>query len=351
MPLARKNGGMPRARQPAAGDGRAAPVLGIDVGGTKVAAAQIADGELVEAVERPTDLSSSTNLLEGIEDAAAEVVARTGSASAAGVGVPSQIDFSTGRVLASVNIPLAGVGLREELGRRLGVPVFVDNDANCAALAEAQVTPGGPARHLVMYTLGTGVGGGVVIDGRIFRGSSGLGAELGHVVIDEEGPECPGACPSRGCLEAFCSGTALERDATELGRSRPESRLGRLAAKGAAVRGHDVVDAARDGDGEAQELLERLGTRLGVGVTGAVNTFEPEHVVIGGGLSLAGDLFIDATRREAAARALPAIFERVSISLARRGPDAGVIGAGLLAAQELARDGDTAASEAIEGER
>jgi glucokinase len=307
--------------------------------------------EPTDAVERPTDLSSSESLLDGIEAAAAEVIARAGPAGAAGVGVPSQIHFATGQVVSSVNIPLAGVELREELGKRLGIPVFVDNDANCAALAEAQVTPGGAARHLVMYTLGTGVGGGVVIDGRIFRGSSGLGAELGHVVIDEEGPECPGNCPSRGCLEAFCSGTALERDAAELGRARPDTRLGRLVADGATVRGRDVVEAARGGDGEACELLERLGTRLGVGITGVVNTFEPEHVVIGGGLSLAGDLFIDAARAEAGARGLPAIFERVSISLARRGPGAGVIGAGLLAAQELASGGHTAASEAIEGER
>jgi glucokinase len=267
------------------------------------------------------------------------VVDRVGRPAAVGVGVPSQIEFATGCVVSSVNIPLAGVRLREELARRLGAPVFVDNDANCAALAEAQCTPGGPARHLIMYTLGTGVGGGVVIDGRIFRGASGLGAELGHAVIEVDGPECPGKCPNHGCLEAYCSGTALEREATELARARPDSALGRIAAESGTVKGRAAVDLARDGDQDARGLLEELGRRLGVGITGAVNTFEPEHVVVGGGLSRAGDLFIDAARREAAARALPAIFERVSISLARRGPDAGVVGAGLLAEHELARAG------------
>src|SRR5439155_13038590 len=183
--------------------------------------------------------------------------------------VPSQVDFATGRVLASVNIPLEGVALRQDLEARLGVPVYVDNDANCAALAEAQITDGGPARYLVMLTLGTGVGGGLVIDGRIFRGATGLGAELGHVVIDADGPECPGNCPNRGCLEALCSGTALERDAS--------------AQAGRRVSGREVVEAARNGDAEALGLLERLGTNLGVGIAGLVNAFEPEHVVIGGG--------------------------------------------------------------------
>lgn len=339
---------MPEARS---SDGRPAHVLGVDVGGTKVAVAAVVEGAAIESIEQPTDLSTGPALLDGIESAVDQVVARAGAPAAVGVGVPSQIDFATGRVVASVNIPLAGVHLREELGRRFGVPVFVDNDANCAALAEAQVTPGGAARHLVMYTLGTGVGGGVIIDGRIFRGASGLGGELGHAVIDEEGPECPGNCPSRGCLEAYCSGTALERDAAELGRAKPDSRLAGLVDRHGAVDGRAVVEAARDGDGDALGLLERLGRHLGVGITGAINTFEPEHVVIGGGLSRAGDLFIDAARAEAAARALPAILEKVSISLARGGPAAGVIGAGLLATHEVSEGGDTAATPAIEGER
>ena len=317
----------------------------MDVGGTKVAVARVAGAEPSSGFERPTDVSTTVALLDGIQAAVEELSSVTGPPAAIGVGVPSQIEHATGRVVSSINIPLHGVPLRDELTGRLGAPVFIDNDANCAALAESRAAGGGPARHLVMLTLGTGVGGGVVIGGRIFRGATGLGAELGHVVIDENGPECPGDCPSRGCLEAFCSGQALGRDATEAGRARPDTPLGRVVAERGAAGGRDAVAAAREGDEHALGLLERFGRHLGVGIAGIVNTFEPELVVVGGGLAQAGDLFMDAARREARSRALPALFERVSIAPAKAGPAAGVIGAGILAAQELA-GGDTAASEA-----
>jgi glucokinase len=312
-------------------------VLGVDVGGTKVAVAAVSGADVEQVVEEPTPLDSGDAVLATIEHAFHEVADKAEQSPAAvGVGVPSQIDFATGTVKTSVNIPLAGVPLREELEGRFGVPVFVDNDANCAALAEAQLVDDAPARHLVMLTLGTGVGGGVVIDGRIFRGAHGLGAELGHFSIDANGPDCPGNCPNRGCLEAYCSGTALERDASDWGRARPGSALGRIYAADGRVSGKSCVTAAaEEGDKDALRLLERLGTNLGVGIAGYVNIFEPDHLVIGGGLSRAADLFLDRAIDEASTRALPALWEQVSVALARGGPDAGVIGAGVLAAQEL----------------
>jgi glucokinase len=224
----------------------------------------------------------------------------------------------------------------ELLGGSLGCPVYVDNDANCAALAESHLAEGGRVEHLVMLTLGTGVGGGIVIDGQIFRGATGLGAELGHNVIQEDGPECPGRCPNRGCLEALCSGTALERTASEFATANPSSALGGVLAQEGRVSGREVVERARQGDEDALGLLRTLGRHLGVGMAGVINTFEPELLVIGGGLSRAGDLFIEVAESEARARALPALSERVTISLARAGADAGVIGAGALAAHELA---------------
>jgi glucokinase len=310
-------------------------VLGVDVGGTKVAVGAVAGREARQIVEHPTDTSSSGHLLDGIEAGVREVVEKVGEPVAIGVGVPSQIEFATGTVLTSVNIPLAGIALREVLGHRLGVPIYVDNDANCAALAEAEILD---VRNLVMLTLGTGVGGGVVMEGRIFRGANGLGAELGHFSIIADGPPCPGACPNRGCLEALCSGTALERDATELGKARPDTWLGRIYAENGRVTGREAVAAAQEGDPEANLLFERLGTWLGIGVAGYVNVFEPEQILLGGGLSRAADLFLDRAREEAASRALPALWERVSVNLARGGADAGVIGAGLLAAHEVDRD-------------
>jgi glucokinase len=303
-------------------------------------------------VEEPTELSSTDALLGGIEGAYREVVEEVGEPQGVGLGVPSQIEFATGRVLSSVNIPLEGVPLREELTGRFRVPVFVDNDANCAALAEAQLVDDAPAQHLVMLTLGTGVGGGLVIDGSIFRGAHGLGAELGHVTIDANGPNCPGNCPNRGCIEALCSGTALERDATELGKDKPDTPLGRIYAESQRVKGRDAVEAAHTGDPDALALLERLGTNLGVAIAAFVNVFEPEHMVIGGGLSRASDLFLERAREEAASRALPKLWERVSLGVARGGANAGVIGAGVLAAQELRGEArDTPRTTETEGAR
>jgi glucokinase len=319
-------------------------VIGIDLGGTKVAVAAVEGTEVRELVEHPTDLSSTEALLAGIETGVKEVWAAAGRPDALGIGAPSQIEFDTGTVLASVNIPLEGVPLRAELGRRLNVPVFVDNDANCAALAEAQLVPDAPAEHLVMLTLGTGVGGGLVIDGMIERGHSGLGAELGHMIVD--GPTAlatrePGF-PRPGSLEWHCSGTGLHRAAIEAARDNPDGALGRLLAETGELSARDLNAAAEDGDEEAVGLFTTLGRWLGLGIASFVNTFEPQYVVIGGGLSRAADLFFETAREEAARHTLPAIWKRTSLGLATGGADAGVIGAGLLAEQELARSRDTA---------
>ena len=316
------------------------PIIGVDVGGTKVAAAAIDGPHAAHLIEAPTDLRHSEALIDGIV-AAIEHVASGERPAAVGVGVPSQIDYASGTVMSSVNIPLQGVALREELGKRLGgVPVFVDNDANVAALAEAY-TAG--VDYLVMYTLGTGVGGGIVIDGRIYRGATGLGAELGHVVIRADGPECPGNCPNRGCLEALCSGTALgARRPRATRKTAPTRRSAGAPAETGDVSGRDVVELAREGDSDSLRLLEHFADNLGVGLANAVNAFEPQLIVIGGGLSQACDLFLDRAVAEAGSRALPELWKRVRVGAAGAGPSAGVIGAGLLAAQEIERNVDTA---------
>jgi glucokinase len=322
-------------------------VLGVDVGGTKVAVAAIDGVTATHAVEHATALDSADALLDGLDHAVRSVIEAAGQPDAIGVGVPSQIDYETGTVESSVNIPLTGVPLRDELGGRFGVPVFVDNDANCAALAEAHIVG---ARHLVMLTLGTGVGGGVVIDGHTFRGAHGLGAELGHMTINPDGPPCPGNCPNHGCLEAYCSGQALERDATELAHDMSGSSLaGRIGPEG-KVSGRELVSAAEDGDPDALRLMENFARMLGVGIGTYVNVFEPERLVVGGGLSRASHLFLDRAVQEAESRALPALWRRVTIALAEGGADSGVIGAGVLAALETARDRDTAKSHVTTNE-
>jgi glucokinase len=328
--------------------------LGIDVGGTKVEIAVVEGGAAVDPQQVPTPLDSAEALLDGIEALAHDVMQAHGEPVAVGVGVPSQIDFATGTVVSSVNIPLEGVRLRDELESRFGVPVYVDNDANCAALAEAELVDGGPANHLVMLTLGTGVGGGVVINGSVFRGTTGLGAELGHVVVNAHGPECPGRCPNRGCLEAYCSGVALSRAASSFAQGEPDSKLAAAADEDGRVSGEDVVRLAREGEDDAARLMSGLGMWLGVGIASFVNIFEPEHIVIGGGLGVAADLFLDTAIAEARTRALPAGYDKVTISLAKGGPDAGVIGAGLLATKEHAptyTEGDTDPSPTVKGGR
>jgi glucokinase len=308
------------------------PVLGIDVGGTKVAVAALRGSDVIRREQRPTVVSSSSALLDGLEQTARHVIAESEQPVAIGVGVPSQIEYATGRVETSVNIPLTGIALREELGRRFGVPVFVDNDANVAAFAEAEMLR---CDELLMLTLGTGVGGGVVSGGRIFRGAHGLGAELGHITLSPDGPPCPGNCPNSGCVESYCSGQALERDATELARDKPGSRLANALGSDGRVSGRELVRAAEEGDPDSILLFERFARMLGVAIAGYVNVFEPERIVIGGGLSGASHLYLDRAIQEAGARALPALFRRVQVSLAQRGPDTGVIGAGLLAAHEI----------------
>jgi glucokinase len=311
-------------------------VLGIDVGGTKVEVASVVDGDVGNPQRIQTELSDADALLDGIEAITRKVIEADGQPEAIGVGVPSQIDFATGTVIASVNIPLEGVALRDELERRFDVPVYVDNDGNCAALAEAQLVDDGPARHLVMLTLGTGVGGGVIIDGSVFRGATGLGAELGHMVIQADGPPCPGrTCPNRGDVEAYCSGSALER--------------------AAGMPGEEVEKRARAGDETAVRHMTDLGRWLGVAMANFVNIFEPEYIVIGGGLGASAcDLFLNSAIEEMRSRALPAGLKRLQVSLARVGSDAGVIGAGMLAENECARDTgarDTARTSTLRGDR
>jgi glucokinase len=310
----------------------------VDVGGTKVAVAAIDGVTATHAKKHPTVTESADALLDGVEHVVREVMSEAGEPEAIGVGVPSQIEFATGTVETSVNIPLQGVPLREELGHRFGVPVFVDNDANVAALAEAHIVG---ERDLVMLTLGTGVGGGVVMGGRTFRGAHGLGAELGHLAINSDGPPCPGNCPNRGCLEAYCSGQALERDATELAEDKPDSPLAsRLDADG-KLSTHELVAAAEAGDQDALLIMDNFGRMLGIGIANYVHVFEPSRLAIGGGLSRASHLFLDRAVQEAQARTLPALWKRVRVALAEGGPDAGVIGAGLLAALETERERDT----------
>jgi glucokinase len=313
-------------------------VVGIDVGGTKIAAARLSASTLGESAVVPTDLSSPERIIEQLVAAVGQV--RGATLEGVGLGVPSVVDFATGRVVSSANIPLADVPLREVLGDRLGVPVFVDNDATVAALAEAHdhdlVMV---ARDLVMITVGTGIGGGLVLGGRIYRGATGGAGELGHTIVgmdlDAAVPDA-GRFPQPGSLEGVAAGHALDGLAQFCAREHPDSELGRRVTTGERVSGADAVRAAQDGDLEAQRVVELWGERLGIGIANAINTFDPEEVVIGGGAARAGDLLLEPARRTAAAYVLPGLGSATTIRVARHGVRAGVLGAALLAVHELA---------------
>jgi glucokinase len=193
--------------------------------------------------------------------------------------------------------------------------------------------------HAVMLTIGTGIGGGLVLQGRLYRGWLGAGAELGHTVVDIDGPPCQGNCPNRGCLEAVASGTALEREARAAAHAQPGSQLGRLQDSGRELTGALVTELAHDGDPLARDVLALIGRRLGVGIASFVNAFNPEVVVMGGGVMGAGELLLAPARAEVAARALPPARDVVRIVPARLGPEAGMIGAGVMAWDELGRRG------------
>ena len=305
-------------------------LIGVDVGGTKIAVALLDGTTLLEPVVEPTDTSSAEALVAQLVRA----VRAAGDASAVGVAVPSVVDWETGRIRSSVNIPLHDVPLREVLRAELGIPVYVDNDATCAALAEAYDEDGLlVARHLVMFTVGTGVGGGIVIGGRVYRGATGAAAEIGHTLVGADLRHAPFAhgdeYPQPGSLESLASGSALNEIALE-----HDLTPGR------------VIDAARDGNAAALAAIELLGRRLGIGIANAINVFDPDLVVVGGGVSGAGELLLAPAREEAGRYRLTGVGTRTEIRRARYGPLAGVRGAALLAGHELEADRAEAARAA-----
>lgn len=292
--------------------------IGVDVGGTKVAVAVFADGTFTEHDRQPTELDSSESLVDQL----ARMIAAAGPADAVGIGIPSLVDFATGTARNSVNIPLAGVPLRHLLTQRLGFPVYVDNDATVAALAEAFGDDNvADVQHLVMFTVGTGVGGGIVIGGRVYRGATGAAGEIGHQLVAADlrhGAPQPTGFPQPGSLEQVASGRALDA----LGREHD-------------LPDHTVVQAAQGGDDRAVLALRVLGERLGVGIANAINVFDPDVVAIGGGVSAAGDLLLEPARAAAQRFVVPGAGTHTVIRLSRYGPAAGMRGACLLAAQEL----------------
>ncbi|MEQ3554655.1 ROK family protein [Pseudonocardia nematodicida] len=311
--------------------------IGLDIGGTKVAGAIVGeDGTVHAELRRNTpDTSDSDTMNDLLRGMVADL--RAGPAgdgvSAIGVGAAGTVEWPVGRIRWAPNNAYRDWDLRGELERSTGLPAVVDNDGNVAGLAEARL---GGTRHddMILLTVGTGIGAGIVLGGKIYRGPHGLGAEVGHMNVNPDGPQC--GCGNFGCLESMASGTALTRMGRSAAAHDPDGMIATLAADGGGeVAGRHVTMAAMAGDRTAQSLFLRLGRALGIGIASVNAIFEFEAVVIGGGLVDAGELLLDPARRAAREFAysptsrpippvLPATFKG----------DAGKIGAGLLALEE-----------------
>jgi glucokinase len=307
--------------------------IGVDLGGTKLLAGAVDPSLRVHhrAQRAVTGLDQRT-LLDVVVEAVQEVRASAGAdVEAIGFGIPSLIDRRTRVAVTTVHLALADVPFADLMAERLDLPVFVDNDGNAAALAEHRAGAAREFTEAVVMTIGTGIAGGLVFRGSLYRGAVGAGAELGHMVIDMDGPPCQGNCPGHGCLETFASGTALAREARRIAGERPFSGLALALAEGRELAGPLITELAHDGDEASIDAVELIGARLGVGIASLVNILNPEVVVIGGGVIAAGDLLLEPARAEVARRALPPSRDVVRIVPARFGVEAGMIGAAALA--------------------
>ncbi len=310
-------------------------LIGIDLGGTKLAAARFRPGmERIHEHRVPVAGLDQDGLVAAILDAIQTCRdAADGQVGAVGLGLPTTIDRRTGMVVSACNLPLHELPIVELVEERTDLACALDNDATAALVGEHALGRARGLEHVVMLTLGTGVGGGMLLDGRPYSGAIGGGSELGHVSIAHDGLPCTSAnCPNRGCLEAYCSGTALARNAREAARQHPDGALGRAVAAGREPRGELVVELALQGDGQCVALLEELGRYLGVGIASLTNIFNPEMVVVGGGLAEAAEQWIlPAAREVVQARTLEPARSLVRIEPAELGNGAGLVGAAVLA--------------------
>jgi glucokinase len=311
-------------------------VIGIDAGGTKLLGGVVDDDLVVHhRVHRTWRGADRSETLDIIFEAVEEVRAAAPDVAAVGFGIPALVESETGVARWSTHLPLAGVRFRDVMSERLGLPVVVDNDANAALVAESRAGAARDVRHAVLVALGTGIGSALLLDGRIYRGARGLGAEIGHMVIDLHGPDCQGNCPGRGCLEVMASGSTIGREGRAVAAALPESALGRRLASDQEITGGIVTELAHAGDEAAVSVLAQIGRRLGYGLVGVVNVFNPEKIVIGGGAIAAGELLLGPAREVVEERALPPMGEMVSIVATEFGDESGMLGAALLALDEL----------------
>jgi glucokinase len=311
--------------------------IGVDVGGTKIAAGVVdANGSIVEMVKRPTPAANASGTIDVISDAVRELLTRY-DVDVVGIGAAGFVEESRSAVMFAPNLAWRAEPVARQVEERTGKPVFVENDANAAAWAETQMGAGRGHDHVMLVAIGTGIGAGVVINGQLYRGRWGMAGEPGHYRVVPDGRLC--GCGNRGCWEQYASGSALAAEARDFARRSPGAavRLLQLAGgKPEGITGHEVTVAAREGDAAALRCFETLGRWLGEGLADLAAILDPGCFVLGGGVSEAGDLFLDKVRAAFDHGLTGRQFRpHATVVLAELGPDAGLIGAADLARRRL----------------
>jgi glucokinase len=303
--------------------------IGIDVGGTKVAGLLVdEDGRIVASEEQATPADDVDATMDTIYRVAA-TLADGAEPTAVGVGAAGMVEFAAGTMRSAPNLAWKEVPIRDLVAERTGMRCVVDNDANAAAWGEFRFGAARGYRHVLLVTVGTGIGGGIIADGGLFRGAHGFAAEIGHIIVEPGGPRC--GCGNLGCWEQVASGQAIDRLGREEAARRPAGRIAALA-DGGEVTGHQVALAARENDPAAVAIFSEVGRRLGEGIAGLVNVLDPEVVVVGGGVAEEGDLVLEPARRAFVDTVeAPEHRPEVPIVPAALGNDAGAIGAAALA--------------------
>jgi glucokinase len=306
--------------------------IGIDIGGTKVAAGVVDDkGEVLARARRRTPSKDPAHLVDVVGEITRQLLADH-DAARVGVGAAGWVDASRRNVLFAPNLPWRNTPLRDQIAEQVDLPVVVENDANAAAWGEYRYGAGAGAADVIAVTIGTGIGGGLILNGELYRGAFGIAGEPGHMRVVPGGRLC--GCGNHGCWEQYCSGTALVRAAQEIATQRPQDgqRLRQIAGEVDAIDGPAVMSAAQEGDPAAVDCFQEIGRWLGQGLADLAVILDPSRFVVGGGVADAGDLLLNPAR-DTFASVLSGRGHRpaAEIVAARLGSEAGVIGAADLA--------------------
>ncbi len=316
-------------------------VIGIDLGGTKISTALVSDaGEIIAHDYRETLAKEGLEavigrMLEGARQVMAQAGVEPSQVAAVGVGAPGPLDIEAGVAVAPPNLPgWDRVPLKQLIEDRLGITTFLENDANAAALGEHRFGAGQGVEHMIYVTVSTGIGGGLILDGRLYHGADGMAGEIGHMTLVPYGPLC--GCGNRGCLESLASGTAIARQARErVARGVPTLMTGLAEGDPERITAKLVAEAASRGDVEAREILAEAMGYLGIGMANLVNLFNPQLIVIGGGLTNIGEALFGPVRRAIDRHAFRAQAETARVVQAALGGNVGVLGAAAVALAQL----------------